>query len=177
MLKVFGAVGEGYWEDVGSLEAYQRAHQDIAQVVVVDRIAGQPQIMGREARAGQHRLEQHQLHGLLGMLDGRAIHAAHAQLNPGPQHQHKQNLIDQIGAPASPHRRPERVSRRSSSTRSSRPRRTAPRSRVERPSRPTRRASASPPSTSTATASTTSSSAPRRPTASGARWRGSSASS
>src|SRR4029434_2782904 len=26
---LFGCVADGYWEDVGSLEAYQRAHQDI----------------------------------------------------------------------------------------------------------------------------------------------------
>ena len=26
---LFGFVADGYWEDVGSLEAYQRAHQDI----------------------------------------------------------------------------------------------------------------------------------------------------
>jgi mannose-1-phosphate guanylyltransferase/phosphomannomutase len=28
-LPLFGAVGEGYWEDVGTLEAYLRAHKDI----------------------------------------------------------------------------------------------------------------------------------------------------
>jgi mannose-1-phosphate guanylyltransferase/phosphomannomutase len=28
-LPIFGAVGEGYWEDVGTLEAYLRAHKDI----------------------------------------------------------------------------------------------------------------------------------------------------
>ena len=27
--RIFGAVGEGYWEDVGTLEAYLRAHKDI----------------------------------------------------------------------------------------------------------------------------------------------------
>ncbi|MEO7428146.1 MAG: mannose-1-phosphate guanyltransferase [Acidimicrobiales bacterium] len=28
-LPIFGAIGEGYWEDVGTLEAYLRAHKDI----------------------------------------------------------------------------------------------------------------------------------------------------
>jgi len=37
---VFGSVGEGYWEDVGTLDAYLRAHKDILDGRVTVRIPG-----------------------------------------------------------------------------------------------------------------------------------------
>ncbi|MGB6057247.1 MAG: mannose-1-phosphate guanyltransferase [Microthrixaceae bacterium] len=38
--KVFGSIAEGYWEDVGTLEAYLRAHKDILDERVEVRIPG-----------------------------------------------------------------------------------------------------------------------------------------
>ena len=47
---LFGYVAEGYWEDVGTLEAYLRAHQDILEGKVEPRDRRVPPRRGRLAR-------------------------------------------------------------------------------------------------------------------------------
>ncbi|MFP5255602.1 MAG: sugar phosphate nucleotidyltransferase [Acidimicrobiia bacterium] len=53
---IFGAVGEGYWEDVGTLEAYLRAHKDILD----DRV--RLEIPGFEIGDGIHVGEGAEIH-------------------------------------------------------------------------------------------------------------------
>jgi mannose-1-phosphate guanylyltransferase/phosphomannomutase len=55
-LPIFGAVGEGYWEDVGTLEAYLRAHKDILDGRV------QVDIPGFEIGDGVHMGEGAEVH-------------------------------------------------------------------------------------------------------------------
>ena len=54
--KLYGHVVDGYWEDVGTLEAYRTAHEDILDGRVADRDPGLP-----GARAGVARRERRRL--------------------------------------------------------------------------------------------------------------------
>ena len=49
---LYGAVAEGYWEDVGTLEAYVRAHKDVLDGKVAGR---RPRLRARRRRAGSAR--------------------------------------------------------------------------------------------------------------------------
>ena len=50
---LYGFVSSGYWEDVGTLEAYLSAHADILDGKVTDRHAGLPAPAGRLDRGGR----------------------------------------------------------------------------------------------------------------------------
>ena len=55
--------------DPGELRQHGGHH--VAKVVVRNRITRKPAIMGRKARRAQHGVDEHQLHRLLGIVEGR----------------------------------------------------------------------------------------------------------
>ena len=90
---LYGAIAEGYWEDVGTLEAYVRAHKDILDAKVRGRdprLRDPPGRLGRRERRRPPRRHPHrpgrdrrQLPGR-GRVHGRRVQRARLQ-RPGPQ--------------------------------------------------------------------------------------------
>ena len=76
------------------------AEQPVSQVVVADRIAGEPGIGGRERVAGGHRHQQHQIHRLLGVIGGGIV-GSHQ--TPTEERHHLQQLDGDDQAPATSH--------------------------------------------------------------------------
>jgi len=73
---IYGAVADGYWEDVGTLEAYVRAHKDILdQRVVVD-------VPGFEVSGGVWVGEGAEVHPDA-VVDGPALIGDNARVGPG----------------------------------------------------------------------------------------------
>ena len=59
--------------DVGgdSRQLRQRAHHPVAEVVVADRLAAQPRVLGRAGKRQYGGVQEREVHRLLGVVDGR----------------------------------------------------------------------------------------------------------
>jgi mannose-1-phosphate guanylyltransferase/phosphomannomutase len=73
---IFGAVGEGYWEDVGTLEAYLRAHKDILDGRV------KLEVPGFEMSDGVHVGEGAEIHPEV-KLEGPAVIGENCRIEAG----------------------------------------------------------------------------------------------
>ena len=118
----FGAIAEGYWEDVGTLEAYLRAHKDVLDGRVARRHPGLrdratacgsaraprsiPDAAGRRARGDRRRLPRR------GRRAARRVHRARRQRpgarrrRPRARRRPRQRLPRRGRAPARRGRRP-----------------------------------------------------------------------
>ena len=70
-------------------------HHQIAEIVVADRVARQPGVFRRKERRLPHRVQEHQVHRFLGVVDGRGRRG-----DPGPQQ--KQGDEHQFGGGENP---------------------------------------------------------------------------
>ena len=66
---------QGYGQVVGYAGGYggqlgQEGHHEVAEVVVTDRVARQPGVLGREEPALEYGIEEGEVHGLLRVVDG-----------------------------------------------------------------------------------------------------------
>ncbi len=84
----------------GADQVADGAEQPVSQVVVADRITGQPRVGRRERVAGGHRHQQHQIHRLLGVVGGGVVGSHQA---PTEERHHLQQLDGDDQTPATLH--------------------------------------------------------------------------